>query len=53
LTDAGSMLGQMLVEVDRSDRNDVQAINQLRQELVLTAGRRDADLGYQLLRSTQ
>jgi hypothetical protein len=53
LTDAGALLGQMLLEVDRTDRNDVQTVNQLRQELVLTAGRHDADLGYQLLRSTQ
>lgn len=53
LTDAAAMLGQMMVEVDRTDRNDVQQLNQLRQELVLTAGRHDAELGYQLLRSTQ
>lgn len=53
LTDAGAMLGQMILEVDRTDRNDVQTVNQLRQELVLTAGRHDAELGYQLLRSTQ
>src|SRR6185369_1885571 len=53
LTDAGAMLGQMMVEVNRSDREDMMAINQLRQELVLTAGRHDADLVYQLLHSTQ
>ncbi|HYX27980.1 MAG TPA: hypothetical protein VE863_05395 [Pyrinomonadaceae bacterium] len=53
LSDAGALLGQMIVEVDRSDRDDMQAVNQLRQELVLTAGRHDADLGYQLLRATQ
>jgi hypothetical protein len=53
LTDAGAMLGQMMVEVNRSDRDDMMTINQLRQELVLTAGRHDADLGYQLLHSTQ
>lgn len=53
LSDAGAMLGQMIIELDRTDRNDVQTVNQLRQELVLTAGRHDADLGYQLLRSTQ
>lgn len=53
LTDAASILGQMMLEVDRTDRNDVQSLNQLRQDLVLTAGRHDADLGYQLLRSTQ
>src|SRR5437588_1341569 len=53
LTDAGALLGQMMLEVDRTDRSDVQNLNQLRQELVLTAGRHDAELGYQLLRSTQ
>jgi hypothetical protein len=53
LTDAGAMLGQMMLEVNRQDRDDVMTINQLRQELVLTAGRHDAELGYQLLRSTQ
>ena len=53
LTDAGAMLGQMMLDVDRTDRNDVQSLNQLRQQLVLTAGRHDADLGYQLLHSTQ
>jgi hypothetical protein len=31
----------------------MQTITQLRQELVITAGRHDADLGYQLLHSTQ
>jgi hypothetical protein len=53
LTDAAAMLGQMMLEVDRTDRGDIQQLNQLRQELVLTAGRHDAELGYQLLRSTQ
>jgi len=53
LSDAGAMLGQMMLEVDRTDRGDVQSLNQLRSELVLTAGRHDAELGYQLLRSTQ
>jgi len=53
LNDAGAMLGQMMLDVDRTDRNDVQSLNQIRQELVLTAGRHDAELGYQLLRSTQ
>src|SRR5205807_3167955 len=53
LTDAGALLAQMMLEVDRTDRSDVQSLNQLRQELVLTAGRHDAELGYQLLRSTQ
>jgi len=53
LTDAGAMLGQVMLEVDRSDRDEMTAVNQLRQDLVLTAGRHDADLGYQLLHSTQ
>jgi len=53
LTDAGAMLGQVMMEVDRNDREDVMMMNQLRQELVLTAGRHDAELGYQLLHSTQ
>ncbi|MFN2578992.1 MAG: hypothetical protein ABR607_15035 [Pyrinomonadaceae bacterium] len=53
LTDAGAMLGQVMMEVDRSDRDDMMTVNQLRQDLVLTAGRHDAELGYQLLHSTQ
>ena len=53
LTDSGAMLGQLMVEVNRSDRDDLATLTQLRQELVLTAGRHDAELGYQLLRSTQ
>ncbi|HBB94281.1 MAG TPA: hypothetical protein DC054_02725 [Blastocatellia bacterium] len=53
LTDAGAMLGQVMMEVDRTDRDDMMTLNQLRQELVLTAGRHDAELGYQLLHSTQ
>src|ERR1043166_8532446 len=53
LTDGGAMLGQMMLEMNRQDRDDLQTITQLRQELVLTAGRHDADLGYQLLHSTQ
>src|SRR5712691_10326333 len=52
-TDAGAGLAQMNVDVDRTDRNEMQALNQLRQELVLTAGQHDGELGYQLLRSTQ
>jgi hypothetical protein len=51
--DAGAVLAQMNVDVDRTDRNEMQSVNQLRQELVLGAGRHDAELGYQLLRSTQ
>ena len=52
LTDGGVILGQMMLDVNR-DRDDMQTITQLRQELVLTAGRHDAELGYQLLHSTQ
>src|SRR2546425_4847731 len=53
LTEAGAMLGQVMLEVDRTDRDDMMTVNQLRQDLVLTAGRHDAELGYQLLHSTQ
>jgi hypothetical protein len=53
LSDAGAMLAQMMLDGDRSDRDEMQTLNQLRQDLVLTAGRHDAELGYQLLRSTQ
>lgn len=52
-SDGAAILGQMMLDVDRTDRNDLQSLNQLRQDLVLTAGRHDAELGYQLLRSTQ
>src|SRR5437667_5642751 len=51
--EAGAVLAQMNVDVDRTDRNEMQSVNQLRQELVLSAGRHDAELGYQLLHSTQ
>ena len=53
LVDAGAILSQMMLDADRTDRNELQTLNQLRQELVLTAGRHDAELGYQLLHSTQ
>jgi hypothetical protein len=53
LVDAGVILSQLTMDVDRTDRSEVQILNQLRQDLVLTAGRHDAELGYQLLRSTQ
>jgi len=52
-SDAGSGIGQVTLEVDRTDRDELQNLNRLRQELVLTAARHDADLAYQLLRSTQ
>lgn len=51
--EAGAVLSQMNVDVDRTDRNEMQSVNQLRQELVLSAGRHDAELGYQLLHTTQ
>src|SRR2546430_6480650 len=44
---------QVAVELDRTDRDEIQTFNQLRQELVLTAGRHDGELAYQLMRSTQ
>lgn len=53
LTDAGALFAQMMLEADRTDRDEMQTLNQLRQDLVLTAGRHDAELGYQLLRLTQ
>jgi len=52
-TDAGALLGQMLLEADASDRGDMQMLNGLRRELVLAAARHDAELAYQLLRSSQ
>ena len=51
--DAGAMLGQMMTEADATDRDDMQTLNRLRQDLVLTAARHDAELAYQLLRQTQ
>src|SRR5258707_2753965 len=53
LVDAGTLLSQMMLDADRTDRGEMQSLNQLRQSLVLTAGRHEAELGYQLLRSTQ
>lgn len=52
-SDAATVLGQMALDADRTDREEVQTLNQLRQELVLTAAHHDADLAYQMLRSTQ
>ena len=49
--DAGSALSQLMI--DASDRDDYQMVTRLRQELVLAAGRHDAELGYSLLRQTQ
>src|SRR5712671_3490721 len=53
LVDAGAILSQMMLDADLTDRNEIQTLNQLRQDLVLTAGRHDAELAYQLLHSTQ
>jgi len=53
LVDAGVILSQMMLHAGRTERNEVQTMNQLRQDLILTAGRHDSELGYQLLRSTQ
>jgi hypothetical protein len=53
LVDAAAILSQMMLDADRTDRNEIQTLNQLRQNLVLTAGRHDSELGYQLLHSTQ
>src|SRR6266853_2354062 len=53
LVDAGAILSQMMLDADRTDRQEVQTMNQLRQDLILTAGRHDSELGYQLLHSTQ
>jgi len=50
-SDAGAALSQLMIEA--SDRDDSQTVMRLRQELVLAAGRHDAELGYQLLRQTQ
>jgi hypothetical protein len=51
--DAGAAIGQMTMDVNRADREDLQVLTTLRRDLVLTVGRHDADLAYQLLRSTQ
>jgi hypothetical protein len=53
LVDAAAILSQMMLDADRTDRNEIQTLNQLRQDLVLTAGHHDSELGYQLLHSTQ
>src|SRR5436305_486901 len=45
LTDAGAMLGQVMSEVDRTDRDDMMMVNQLRPVLALSAGRHAAQLG--------
>jgi hypothetical protein len=52
-TDAGAVLGQMMLEADDSDRRDIGVLLRLRQELVLNAARHDAELAYSLLRQTQ
>lgn len=53
-TDAGAVLSQLILESDSdSDRQDSQMLIRLRQELVLSSARHDAELAYQLLRQTQ
>ena len=51
--DAASILSQTMTDADGSDRRDMGMLNALRRELVLSAARHDAELGYQLLRQTQ
>src|SRR6185436_18344293 len=51
--DAGAMLGQLMQESDVPDIPERQGLNRLRQELVLSAARHDAELAYSLLRQTQ
>ncbi|HEY6045788.1 MAG TPA: hypothetical protein VIU65_04245 [Pyrinomonadaceae bacterium] len=51
--DAGAMLGQMMLESAAPDTPDRQMLNRLRQELVLSSARHDAELAYSLLRQTQ
>jgi hypothetical protein len=51
--DAGAMLGQLMQESVAPDTPDRQMLNRLRQELVLSSARHDAELGYSLLRQTQ
>lgn len=51
--EAGAAISQVTMDTDRTDRQDVQLVTSLRRDLVLTVGRHDSDLAYQLLRSTQ
>jgi hypothetical protein len=51
--DAGATLGQLIQAPEGSDRDDRQTLNRLRQELVLSAARHDAELAYSLFRQTQ
>src|SRR5260370_42619339 len=48
LVDAGAILSQMMIDADRGDRNEVQTLNHLRQDLILDARRHDAKLAYHL-----
>ena len=52
-TDAASILANTMAQSDNSERRDFGMLNALRRELVLSAARHDAELGYQLLRQTQ
>jgi hypothetical protein len=51
--DAGAVLSQMMQESAAPDTPDRQMLNRLRQELVLSSARHDAELAYSLLRQTQ
>ena len=51
--DAASILANTMAQSDDSERRDFGMLNALRRELVLSAARHDAELGYQLLRQTQ
>lgn len=51
--DAASILANTMAQPDNSERRDFGMLNALRRELVLSAARHDAELGYQLLRQTQ
>lgn len=52
-TDAASILANSMAEADDSERRELGMLTALRRELVLSAARHDAELGYQLLRQTQ
>ena len=52
-TDAASILANSMAGADDSERREFGMLTALRRELVLSAARHDAELGYQLLRQTQ
>src|SRR5258708_2199327 len=51
--EGGAVWAKMTVDLDRTDGNEREWVNQWGQERVLGAGRHDAELGYQLLHSPQ